>query len=75
MKTWIIVLTIVFVVLKLIQTLLKNYIQNNKMEAFKYYYSDGGSTLGFLHGLFWLLSTLVGFADAALCLIYIVDKI
>lgn len=32
MKTWIIILTIVYVVCKLIQTLLANYIKNDKTE-------------------------------------------
>jgi len=73
MKTWIIVLAIVFVVLKFIQTGLKNYIKNDREESIKYYFSQGTSKLGIIHGLFWLLSTLVGCTDAILLFIYIIN--
>lgn len=75
MKTWIIVLTIVFVVLKLIQTMIKNYIKNDREESIKYYFSQGTSEMGILHGIFWLLTVLVGSADAILLFIYLINKI
>lgn len=75
MKTWIIVLAIVFVVLKLIQTMLKNYIRNDKTERVKYYFTNGATLLGALHGIFWLLSTLVGCIDVILLFIYLLNMI
>ena len=75
MKIWIIVLAIVFVVLKLIQTGLKNYIKNDREESIKYYFSQGTSKLGIIHGIFWMLTVLVGSVDAILLFIYIINSI
>ena len=75
MKTWIIVLTILFVVLKLIQTMIKNYIKNDREESIKYYFTQGTSEMGILYGIFWLLTVLVGSTDAILIFIYLINKI
>lgn len=75
MKTWIIALAIVFVVLKLIQTGLKNYIKNDREESIKYYFSQGTSKLGIVHSFFWILTVLVGSVDAILLFIYIINSI
>lgn len=75
MKTWIIILAIVFVVLKLIQTGLKNYIKNDREESIKYYFSQGTSKLGIVYGIFWILTVLVGSVDAILLFIYIINSI
>ena len=56
MKTWIIVLTIIYVVLRLVRTLLANYIKNDKTERLKYYFTDGETTLGLIYGITYLLS-------------------
>ena len=70
MKGWIIGLAIVFAVFKLIQCALANYIRNDKDEKVKYVVFQGSTTLGLLHGLFSVLSTLVGVAEAILLLVY-----
>jgi len=75
MKTWIIILTIVYVVCKLIQTLLANYIRNDKTERIKYYYTEGGTPLGCFHGLFYLLSLLALTADVVLVVIFLIGKL
>lgn len=74
MKIWIIALTIAFILLKIIQKGIANYIRNDKDEKLKYYFSQGTSPLGLWHGLFSILCTLVGFADAILVIIVIVNK-
>ena len=75
MKTGIIVLTIVYVVCKLIQTLLANYIRNDKTERIKYYYTEGGTPLGYIHGLLYLLGLLALTADGVLITILLIDKL
>lgn len=45
MKTWIIVLAIVFVVLELVKRGLANYIRNDKTERVRYYFLNGATTL------------------------------
>jgi hypothetical protein len=75
MKTWIIILTIVYVVCKLIQTLLANYIRNDKTERIKYYFTEGGTPLGCVHGLFYLISSLALTADVVLVVILLIDKL
>ena len=75
MKTWIIILTIVYVVCKLIQTLLTNYIKNDKTERIKYYYTEGRSFLVCIHGIFYLLGSLALTADVILIFILLIDKL
>lgn len=75
MKTWIIILTIVYVVCKLIQTLLANYIKNDKTERIKYYYTEGRSFLVCIHGIFYLLGSLALTADVILIFILLIDKL
>lgn len=75
MKTWIIVLAIVFVVLKLVQQFLANYIRNDRKERIKYYYLDGATTLGVIHGIVSLLSALVGCTDLILLFIYLLNLV
>lgn len=75
MKTWIIILTIVYVVCKLIQTLLANYIKNDKTERIKYYYTEGGTRLGCVHGIFYLLGSLALAADVILIIILLIGKL
>ena len=58
MKTWIIVLAIVFVVLELVKMFLANYIRNDKTERIKYYFYNGVTTLGVIHGIVFLLGVL-----------------
>ena len=75
MKTLIIILTIVYVVCKLIQTLLANYIKNDKTERIKYYYTEGRSFLVCIHGIFYLLGSLALTADVILIFILLIDKL
>jgi Na+(H+)/acetate symporter ActP len=75
MKTWIIILTIVYVVLKIVQTLLANYIRNDRTERIKYYYTEGGTLLGFVHGLVYLLSLLALSAAVILVIILLIGKL
>lgn len=74
MKTWIIVLAIIFVVLWLAKNALGNYIKNDKTESLKYYYSQGTSKLGIWYGLMALVTTLVGAADVILLFIFLINK-
>ena len=71
MKTWIIILVVVYLVLKFAQTFVANYIRNDETERLKYYIRDGASTLGAIHGILWVLSVLDLIAAATLILIYI----
>lgn len=74
MKIWIIVLSIVFILLRIVTTGIANYIKNDGLEKFKYKVLDGATTLGIWHGFLYLLGTLVGFADIVLIIITIVEK-
>lgn len=71
MKTWIIILVAVYLVLKLAQICVANYIRNDKTERLKYHFLDGATTLGIVHGLLWLLGVVDLIAAAVLILIYI----
>ena len=71
MKTWIIILVAVYLVLKLAQVCVANYIRNDSLERLKYKFRDGATTLGAVHGLLWLLSVLDLIVAAVLILIYI----
>ena len=73
MKTWIIVLAIVFVVLELVKMFLANYIRNDKTERAKYYFYNGVTTLGVIHGIVSLLCVLVGCTDLILLLSYLLN--
>ena len=73
MKTWIIVLAIIFVVLELVKMFLANYIRNDKTERAKYYFYDGATTLGMVHGIVFLLCVLVGCTDLILLFIYLLN--
>ena len=74
MKTWIIVLTIVFIILWFAKTCIANYIRNDKTERLKYHFLDGASTLGIWHGMIYLLASLVGLTDLVLIIIVLVGK-
>lgn len=71
MKTWIIILVVVYLVLKFSQVGVANYIRNDKTESIKYYFRNGETTLGAVHGILWVLSVLDLIAAATLILIYI----
>ena len=73
MKTWIIVLAIVFVVLELVKMFLANYIRNDKTERAKYYFLNGATTLGVIYGIVSLLCTLVGCTDLILLFSYLLN--
>ena len=75
MKTWIIVLAIVFVVLELIKRCIANYIRNDKTERIKYYFLNGATTLGVIHGIVSLLCVLVSCTDFILLFIYLMNLI
>ena len=75
MKTWIIVLAIVFVVLELVKRCLANYIKNDKTERIKYYFLNGATTLGVIHGIVSLLCVLVSCTDFILLFIYLMNLI
>ena len=75
MKTWIIVLAIVFVVLELVKMFLANYIRNDKTERIKYYFYNGVTTLGVIHGIVSLLCVLVGCTDLILLFIYLLNLV
>lgn len=74
MKIWIIVLSIVFILLRIVTTFIANYIKNDSLERTMYKVLDGASTLGIWYGFLYLLGTLVGFADIVLILIAVVEK-
>lgn len=71
MKTWIIILVVVYLVLKFAQVCVANYIRNDKTESLKYYFHNGETTLGAVHGILWVLGVLDLIAAATLILIYI----
>ena len=71
MKTWIIILIVIYLVLKLAQICIANYIRNDKTERLKYYFRDGVTVLGMVHGLLWLLGALDLIIASVLILIYI----
>jgi len=71
MKTWIIVLVVVYMVIKLAQICVENYIRNDKLERLKYHFRDGATTLGAVHGLLWLLGVIDLIAAATLIIIYV----
>ena len=75
MKTWIIVLAIVFVVLELVKRCLANYIRNDKTERVRYYFLNGATTLGEMHGIVSLLCALVGCTDFILLFIYLLNLV
>lgn len=75
MKTWIIILTILFAVLRTVQTFLANYIRNDNKERLKYKFMDGASTLGLVHGVFYLLSNIVLSVDVILVVILLIGKL
>ena len=75
MKTWIIVLAIVFVVLELVKRCLANYIRNDKTERAKYYFCNGATTLGVIYGIASLLCILVGCTDLILLFIYLLNLV
>ena len=75
MKTWIIILSIIFIILTLVKNFLANYIRNDKMERIKYQYTDGATNLGVAHGFVSLLSNIVLSADVILLIILLLDKI
>ena len=74
MKTWIIILSIVFILLFVVRTSIANYIRNDKTERVKYYFLDGATPIGIWHGIIYLLEKLVGFADVILIIITVVNK-
>ena len=75
MKTWIIVLTIVFVVVELVKRGLANYIRNDKTERVRYYFLNGATTLGLIHGIVSFLCVLVSCTDFILLFIYLMNLI
>lgn len=74
MKTWIIILSILFIILFFIRTCVANYIKNDREERVRYYFLSGGTTLGVLHGIIYLIEKLVMFADIILIIITVVNK-
>ena len=71
MKTWIIVLSIVYVVLRLVYGGIGNFIRNDREERAKYYFANGATKLGVLYGLFKILATLVLCAAIVLAIIFV----
>lgn len=71
MRTWIIILVIVYLILKFAQKCVANYIRNDEIERFKYYFRGGITTLGAVHGILWLLSIVDLITAVTLILIYI----
>ena len=74
MKTWIIILTITYIFLRLVAKGIANYIKNDGLESLKYKVFSGASVLGIWYGFIYHLGTLVGFADIVLIIITIVKK-
>ena len=75
MKAWIIVLTIVFVVLELVKRGRANYIRNDKTERVRYYFLNGATTLGLIHGIVSFLCVLVSCTDFILLFIYLLNLV
>lgn len=75
MKTWIIVLAITFVVLRLIREGLKNYITNDQTERARYYFLHGATTMGGIYAIFYILSKLILWAEVILVGIFLIGKI
>ena len=71
MKTWIIVLSILFVVFKIATTCIGNYIRNDKLEMMKYKALNGATNIGIAYALCYLFSILSFGADCILLIIYI----
>ena len=74
MKVWIIVLSIIYIFLFIVEKGIANYIRNDSEESFKYKLLHCASPLGIWHGCIAALATLVGFADLILIIITVVDK-
>jgi len=70
MKTWIIILAILFVVFKLIAKGTENYIRNDSFARAMYKMSQGTSTPGIIYSIFSILSVLAFCTDCILLLIY-----
>ena len=75
MKTWIIILTVTWVVFRLVAKGMENYIRNDHTERIRYYFMDGASNLGLWHGLVYGLYKLTLWADVILFIIYIINKL
>lgn len=75
MKIWICTLTIAFVILKIVEKCIINYIKNDKEECMKYYATGGTSNLGIIYGFVYMITTLVGASDIILFIILLLNKI
>jgi hypothetical protein len=75
MKIWIIALTIVFIILKITEKCIANYIRNDKEESMKYYFTGGVTKLGIIYGFVSIIGTLVGASDIVLFIILLLNKL
>ena len=75
MKTWIIILTVAWIVFRIVAKGMENYIRNDNTERIKYYFMNGSSNLGLWHGLVYGLYKLTLWADIILVIIYILNKL
>ena len=75
MKTWIIILTVIYFVLRLICAGIGNYIRNNSLEKTKYVILQGSTPLGYWHALLSIIKSLVLCADVILAVILLLDKV
>ena len=75
MKTWIIILTAAYFVLRIIRILSANYINNNKDEAIKFYIDKTSSVPGIICGMAYLLGMFTLTADVILVIIFLMGKL
>ena len=75
MKTWIIILTVAWVVFWVVAKGMENYIRNDHTERIRYYFMDCASNLGLWHGIVYTLYKLTLWADIILVFIYIFNKL
>ena len=75
MKTWIIILTIIYFVLRLICTGISNYIKNDSLEKTKYVILQGSTPLGYWYSILSIVKSLVLCTDVILALILLLDKV
>ena len=75
MKTWIIILTVAWIVFRIVAKGMENYIRNDNTERIKYYFMNGSSNLGLWHGLVYGLYRLTLWADIILVIVYVLNKL
>ena len=74
MKTWIIILTILYFALKFSCRSMSNYIKNNSEERIRYIILGGSTSLGCCYSILSIIKSLVLYVDAVLMIIFLINK-